>query len=129
MTTARVRTLADFFERERRAGRALVAAFIIGTEGSTYRKCGALMLFSAGAERCGLLSGGCLEGDLQDHALRLLASGERCAVRSYDSRGSDDPVWGLGLGCEGLMRVLLLKVDEHGGYEPLASLLRASESR
>ena len=129
MTTARVRTLADFFERERRAERALVAAFIIGTEGSTYRKCGALMLFSAGAERCGLLSGGCLEGDLQDHALRLLASGERCAVRSYDSRGSDDPVWGLGLGCEGLMRVLLLKVDEHGGYEPLASLLRASESR
>ena len=30
---------------------------------------------------------------------------------------------------EGLMRVLLLKVDEHSGYEPLASLLRASESR
>lgn len=55
-----MRTLADFFERERREGRALVAAFIIGTEGSTYRKCGALMLFSAGAERFGLLSGGCL---------------------------------------------------------------------
>jgi xanthine/CO dehydrogenase XdhC/CoxF family maturation factor len=129
LTTARVRTLVDFFERERRAGRALVAAFIIGTEGSTYRKCGALMLFSAGAERLGLLSGGCLESDLQDHALRLLASRERCTVRKYDSRGSDDPVWGLGLGCEGLMRVLLLKIDEHGGYEPLASLLRASESR
>jgi len=107
----------------------MVAAFIIGTEGSTYRKCGALMLFSSRGERLGLLSGGCLEGDLQDHALRLIESAERCAVRSYDSRGSDDPVWGLGLGCEGLMRVLLLKVDADSGYEPLASLLPASESR
>ena len=122
-------TVGEFFARERRSGRPLVAAFIIGTEGSTYRKCGALMLFSSGGERLGLLSGGCLEGDLQDHALRLLASTERCTVRSYDSRGSDDPVWGLGLGCEGLMRVLLLKIDEHSGYEPLASLLQASDSR
>ena len=129
MTAVGVRSLVEFFERERRAQRPLVAAFIIGTEGSTYRKCGALMLFSSDGERLGLLSGGCLEGDLQDHALQLLKRRERCAVRSYDSRGSDDPVWGLGLGCEGLMRVLLLKVDEQSGYEPLASLLQASESR
>jgi xanthine dehydrogenase accessory factor len=121
--------IREFFEQERLARRPLVAAFVIATEGSTYRKPGALMLFSAQGGRCGLLSGGCLEGDLQEHALRLLAGADRCIVRSYDSRGSDDPIWGLGLGCEGLMKVLLLRVDESNGYEPLASLLDAQLNR
>lgn len=121
--------IADFFERERLAGRPLVAAFVIATQGSTYRKPGALMLFSATGERCGLLSGGCLEGDLQDHALQLLGGGSRTFVKTYDSRGSDDPMWGLGLGCEGLMKVLLLRVDEVSGYEPLVSLFAAAKSR
>ncbi|MFO1426048.1 MAG: XdhC family protein [Steroidobacteraceae bacterium] len=115
--------LAEYFERERAAGRALVAAIVIGTEGSTYRKPGALMLFGRGGERRGLLSGGCLEADLRERALRLLTAAgtvPRLEVASYDSRGSDDPVWGLGLGCEGLMRIALLRVDAASGYEPLA---------
>lgn len=121
--------IREFFERERLARQPLVAAFVIATIGSTYRKPGALMLFSARGERCGLLSGGCLEGDLQEHALALLRGTDHCLVRTYDSRGSDDPIWGLGLGCEGLMKVLLLRVDEASGYEPLASLLEAEIRR
>ena len=121
--------IREFFERERLAQEPLVAAFVIATTGSTYRKPGALMLFSARGERCGLLSGGCLEGDLQEHALGLLRGAGRCLVRSYDSRGSDDPIWGLGLGCEGLMQVLLLRVDQASAYEPLASLLEAEITR
>lgn len=121
--------IREFFEKQRLEGRPLVAAFVIATEGSTYRKPGALMLFSAQGERRGLLSGGCLEGDLQEHALRLLGDGGRCLVRSYDSRGSDDPIWGLGLGCEGLMKVLLLRVDAATAYEPLATLLEAPLQR
>lgn len=119
----------EFFEKERRAENPLVAAFVIATQGSTYRKPGATMLFSVAGERCGLLSGGCLEGDLQDHALDLLRGKTRTFVKTYDSRGSDDPIWGLGLGCEGLMQVLLLRVDASCGYEPLASLFEAARSR
>jgi xanthine dehydrogenase accessory factor len=121
--------LAEFFDRERLGGRPLVAAFVIATQGSTYRKPGALMLFSESGERCGLLSGGCLEGDLQDHALQLLRNEQRTFVKTYDSRGSDDPVWGLGLGCEGLMQVLLLRVDAASAHEPLNSLFNAAKSR
>ncbi len=121
--------IGEFFARERDAGRPLVAAWVIATEGSTYRKAGALMLFSAQGERCGLLSGGCLEGDLQEHALRLLSGGGRVATRSYDSRGSDDPIWGLGLGCEGLMRMLLLRVDGACGYQPVEFLLSRATAR
>ena len=114
--------ILDLFERERAAGRPLVAAFVVATQGSTYRKPGAWMLFTQSGERAGLLSGGCLEGDLGERAARLLAGEARLALTSYDSRSSDDPVWGLGLGCEGLMRIALLRVDAASGYAPLAQL-------
>lgn len=87
------------------------------------------MLFSSTGERRGLLSGGCLEGDLQEHALQLLSSDSRCVVKRYDSRGSDDPVWGLGLGCEGAMEILLLRIDGSNNFEPLAGLFAAGEER
>jgi xanthine/CO dehydrogenase XdhC/CoxF family maturation factor len=69
------------------------------------------MLLSSSGARCGLLSGGCLEGDLHEHAQRLLAGDDRILERHYDGRGSDDPVWGLGLGCEGAMRILLWRLE------------------
>jgi xanthine/CO dehydrogenase XdhC/CoxF family maturation factor len=103
--------MLEFLDRETAAGHRLVAAFVIATEGSTYRKPGALMLLSSSGARCGLLSGGCLEGDLHEHAQRLLAGDDRILERHYDGRGSDDPVWGLGLGCEGAMRILLWRLE------------------
>lgn len=121
--------LHAFFERASHAGIPLVAALVIETRGSTYRKPGALMLFASDGARAGLLSGGCLEGDLQEHAGRLFAGGPAVIDRSYDSRGSDDPVWGLGLGCEGLMRVLLWRLDAEGGRRTLAGLLAAEHRR
>jgi xanthine/CO dehydrogenase XdhC/CoxF family maturation factor len=103
--------MLEFLDREMEAGHRFVAAFVIATEGSTYRKPGALMLLSSSGARCGLLSGGCLEGDLHEHAQRLLAGDDRILERHYDGRGSDDPVWGLGLGCEGAMRILLWRLE------------------
>jgi xanthine/CO dehydrogenase XdhC/CoxF family maturation factor len=103
--------MLEFLDREMEAGHRLVAAFVIATEGSTYRKPGALMMLSSSGARCGLLSGGCLEGDLHEHAQRLLAGDDRILERHYDGRGSDDPVWGLGLGCEGAMRILLWRLE------------------
>lgn len=122
-------SLRDFFERARAAEEPVVAAWIVATEGSTYRKAGALMLFTE-RERSGLLSGGCLEGDLHEHARTLLATSTvRTSLHRYDSRGSDDPIWGLGLGCEGLMQVLLLRCDHASEYQPLQNLLQAQDQR
>jgi xanthine/CO dehydrogenase XdhC/CoxF family maturation factor len=53
-----------------------------------------------------LLSGGCLESDLQTHAREVLTSGVASAFE-YDTRGPDDILFGVGAGCEGTMRVLL----------------------
>jgi xanthine dehydrogenase accessory factor len=83
-----------------------VLATIVSTSGSTYQKAGSRMLIESNGRFTGLLSGGCLERDIFDHALRVLATGiSRCF--EYDSRGEDDLVFGMGVGCQGVMRVLL----------------------
>jgi len=113
--------LLPLFERERAAGRALALGILVHTAGSTYRKPGALILIAADGDYAGLISGGCLEGDLREHALRVIADGHAHAV-SYDLRGPDELLWGLGLGCEGRMRILLTRVGPQNDYQPLTYL-------
>ena len=83
-----------------------VLATVVNTAGSTYRKPGARMLILPEGRYVGLLSGGCLEGDLAEHAARVLAEGRPRAIE-YDLRGPDDALFGIGAGCEGAMRILL----------------------
>ncbi len=83
-----------------------VIATVVATAGSTYRKAGARMLIEPDGRFTGLLSGGCLEGDLREHANQVLST-EICRTVAYDMRGEDDLLFGLGAGCEGAMRVLL----------------------
>src|SRR5215469_1545986 len=116
--------LLPLYERERAAGRAMALGVLVHTAGSTYRKAGALILIAADGEYAGLISGGCLEGDLRAHAGAVIASGAAANVR-YDMRTTDDLLWGLGLGCEGAMQILLLQVGPANGWQPLAHLAAA----
>lgn len=116
--------LLPLFERERSAGRAMALGVLVHTVGSTYRKPGAMLLIAGGGEYAGLISGGCLEGDLGERARAVIETG-RCALVTYDLRNSDDLVWGLGLGCEGAMHILLLRVGPQEEWQPLAHLAAA----
>lgn len=116
--------LLPLFDRERAAGNALAVGVLVHTAGSTYRKPGALMLIAANGEYSGLLSGGCLEGDLREYARSVIETGEPRIV-SYDLRGPEDLLWGLGLGCEGAMQILLLRVGPDRDWQPLTHLTRA----
>jgi len=111
--------LLPLFERERAAGRAVALGLLVETAGSTYRKTGALMLIAANGDSAGLLSGGCLEGDLAEYARSVIDTGKARLV-TYDMRGGDDLVWGLGLGCEGAMHILLIRVSTADDWQPLA---------
>ena len=99
-------SLELLLERAPSAQASRVLATVVATAGSTYRKPGARMLLMADGSYIGLLSGGCLESDLQIHAREVLQSGVARAVE-YDTRGPDDVLFGVGAGCEGTMRVLL----------------------
>jgi xanthine/CO dehydrogenase XdhC/CoxF family maturation factor len=116
------------FRRLRADGRPLVLATIVDTAGSTYRKAGTRMLIAATGETCGLLSGGCLEHDLVEFARGVRETGEARLV-SYDMRGPDDLLFGLGAGCEGAMRILLQRVGPAEDWQPLAAAEAAVAAR
>jgi xanthine dehydrogenase accessory factor len=93
-----------------RIRRPAVLATVVRVEGSAYRRPGARMLISEDGRTTGMVSGGCLETDLADRAREVLRQGGSQTV-VYDMRSPDDIVWGLGLGCDGEIRVLLEALD------------------
>lgn len=113
--------LLKAFESWRAAGHDLVLATVYETQGSTYSKAGAHMLIEAGGNFRGMLSGGCLEGDLAERAAQVLASNEAQGV-TYDLTSSDEELWGMGVGCEGIMRIFLQPLRADGGYAPFAGI-------
>lgn len=91
----------------RAAGRAFVLIVVVRTEGSTYRKPGALALVGADGVHVGVISGGCLESGVELLARDALrAAAPQLAV--FDTRSDDDLVFGSGSGCRGRMHVLAL---------------------
>ena len=116
--------LMNFFAQHVADGRPLVLASVYETAGSTYSKVGARMLIGGDAIFQGMLSGGCLEGDLAERATRVIETGRPEQV-TYDLGLNEEELWGLGVGCDGLMRVFLQPLLAADGYEPFATMAGA----
>ena len=97
-------------------GEPVVLASVVRVVGAAYRGVGARMLVRADGSTVGMVSAGCLEADLVAHAERARAAGVPVLV-TYNNDAGEDVVWGLGLGCDGTVEVLL---------EPLAPARAAS---
>jgi len=119
-------TLVSNYRRLSAQSVPLVMATVIETLGSTYRKAGARMLISRDGQFHGLIGGGCFEGDLYEHTQAVFADGEP-RMLFYDMRATEeDAIWGLGLGCNGAVRILLQRLTADGAdptIERLASIL------
>jgi xanthine dehydrogenase accessory factor len=87
-------------------GSGAVLATLVAVQGSSYRRPGARMLVTKAGARIGSISGGCLEQDLVERCLRVLASG-RAEVVVYDTSAENDLLWGVGQGCHGVIRILM----------------------
>ena len=98
--------IVESLRRASTAGESVVLATVVRVVGSSYGGVGTRMVIRVDGSTVGLVSGGCLESDLCAHALEVHATG-RARLVSYDTRTDDDAVWGLGLGCNGLIDVLL----------------------
>lgn len=123
-----LRQLLPALSDARAKGESLVLATLLATQGSTYRKPGAQVLFRQDGSYAGLLSGGCIESDLALHAARVFRSGVAQIVK-YDSRGADDLLFGLGSGCEGALEILLTRLEPINHFFPVAELLEAMDRR
>jgi xanthine/CO dehydrogenase XdhC/CoxF family maturation factor len=83
-----------------------VLATLVSVTGSSYRRPGARLLVLPSGERIGSISGGCLEEDVLVRASRVAATGQAETV-IYDTTAENDLVWGVGLGCHGVVKVLI----------------------
>lgn len=111
------------------AGESIVLATVVRVVGSSYGGVGTRMVIRVDGSTVGLVSGGCLESDLCAHAVEAHATG-RARLVTYDTRADDDAVWGLGLGCNGLIDVLLQPLSPHqaiASADLLAAALSADE--
>lgn len=109
------------FDEWRWAGRTMALVTVADTQGSTYTKAGHRMLVADNGSFHGLVSGGCLEGDLAEHAGKVIASGE-ATLLTYDLRDEADEIWGLGIGCNGLLQLLVQRLDEVHHYQPFLDI-------
>jgi len=98
-----------------------VLATIVETKGSSYRKPGAMMLFNSLGKSFGLLSGGCLESDLLRQAQKCINKNSNVSV-CYDMQDEADIAWQLGIGCGGLVKVLLQPIHQKNNYLELIRL-------
>lgn len=83
-----------------------VLATLVAVEGSSYRRPGARLLLLEDGRRIGSISGGCLEEDVITRAAKVRETGV-AEVVVYDTSAENDLVWGVGLGCHGVVRVLI----------------------
>jgi len=98
---------------------------VVHSTGSTYRKAGALAIVGGDGARRGVISGGCLESDLELAATGVLQK-DRPRLVVFDTRTDDDVVFGSGSGCRGRMQVLLLPVQA-GAKHPLCEALVSAD--
>lgn len=118
------RLIVDKF-REWRAMRVPIALVtVFETVGSTYSKAGHRILMAGSGAYQGLVSGGCLEGDLAERAGEVLDDG-RPRIVTYDLRDEADELFGLGIGCNGLLRMIVQPMSASDSYEPFASIADA----
>ena len=83
-----------------------VLATLVDVKGSGYRLAGARMLIDGEGKSVGTVSGGCLEADILERSKEVRQSGKPTVV-SYDTTKDVGSVFGLGMGCRGVVRVLL----------------------
>jgi xanthine dehydrogenase accessory factor len=113
-------SVRDVLESDRRG----VLATVIGVDGSAYRRPGAKMVIPEGGTGVGHITAGCLEDEIQRLAQSVLADGEP-HVETYDLRSDGDDVWGLGVGCNGVIDVLLEPIDDD--YRAVVEAYEAGE--
>jgi xanthine dehydrogenase accessory factor len=116
----------DVFDEMRTAlndGTEAVLATVVAVEGSAYRRPGAKMLLWPDGGGAGSITAGCLEDEVRALATDVLADGAP-RVETWDLMGDDD-VWGLGVGCNGIITVLLEPLSE--AYRPVVDARAAGE--
>jgi xanthine/CO dehydrogenase XdhC/CoxF family maturation factor len=123
---AEIEKILSLWEQCEKVGEEAVLATVVKTQGSSYRLPGARMLITRNGLRAGSVSGGCLEDDLVKRAWWLTESG--AMIRRYDTTPDGEIAAEYGLGCNGIIHVLLERIGAGNVVMALLRETRASRS-
>ena len=122
------RHLIDTYRAVDFSQRRAALATVVGLKGSGYRRPGARMLILDSGQWTGAISGGCLEGDALRKAREVMQTRDARIV-TYDTSQPDGDNFGIGLGCHGVLDVLIEALDPTDADNPLETLDRVLQGR
>ena len=111
-----LRAIIEAYDEANTRGERCALATVVSVEGSSYRLPGARMLVCESGMSTGTISAGCLESDVIEHAKRVIKTNLTKLVEYDTTSTSDEIVWGLGLGCNGIVRVLVEPLAPQSSY-------------
>ena len=123
-----IKDIIKAYDEATKQGKQTVLATVVHVEGSAYRRPGARMLVTEDGSLTGAISGGCLEGDALRKAL-LVMTENRTMLVTYDTNDEDDAKLGMGLGCNGIIQVLIEPIDKENNTNPIQLLKAVAEKR
>ena len=106
-----IQSIIAKYEDYKAKGLKMALATVVNVEQSSYRRSGARMLITEDGNWIGGISGGCLEGDTLKKAKHAIIQNKPTKV-TYDTRDGDPSQIGVGLGCNGLIDVLITPLGE-----------------
>lgn len=110
--------IIEAFDKADSAGIKTALATVVQVEGSSYRRAGARMLVTEDGRLTGAISGGCLEGDALRKA-RLVMVQQKAMLVTYDTTDEDDAKLGVGLGCNGIIQILIEPISADQPFNPI----------
>ncbi|HEY3404314.1 MAG TPA: XdhC family protein [Ohtaekwangia sp.] len=113
-----LKTIADEFKKIDFTQRKAAVATVVKVRGSSYRSPGARMMITDDGRWVGSISGGCLEGDALRKARQVMNDKVPMTV-TYDTREESNQNLGIGLGCNGVIDVLIEPVDINDDHNPV----------
>ena len=116
------------YNKLKKSGGTIALATVVKVAGSTYRRPGARMLMSSKGETVGSLSGGCLEGDVFEQAQEVMNS-KKSRLVSYDTTSEADILWGLGMGCQGIVDIFIEPLLSESGIILMSFLADCLQDR
>ncbi|MEB2779308.1 XdhC/CoxI family protein [Algoriphagus sp. C2-6-M1] len=123
-----IQSIIQAYETFHTEGKKVALATVVQVDGSAYRRPGARMLVSEDGELTGAISGGCLEGDALRKAQTVIFQ-QKSMLVTYDTTDEDDQKFGVGLGCNGIIHVLIEPIDYQNNINPIELLKIAIHER
>lgn len=121
-----IHDIVDAFDQAQKLGKQAALATVVHVDGSSYRRPGARMLITEDGHLTGAISGGCLERDALRKALLVMME-RKSRLVTYNTNDEDDAKLGMGLGCNGIIQVLIEPIDVADPNNPIR-LLKATLS-